>query len=631
MLRWLERNGYDVSYFADRLGPPRYRDPRPQGLPVRWARRVLVGRAARDVNAARDAGVHLAFLSGNEVYWKTRWESSTAGGGSTDYRTQVSTRRATRRAPSIATASATSRAIRTAIRGRASGGKTDGPRWPTPENSLSGQISWGDVTTAINVPAADAVLRFWRNAGMSGAMTLAPGTLGYEWDPEQPAYGGVQYPPAASLCRRPIAAGHDPPHEPVPRPSGALVFGAGTVQWSWGLDAVHDRGPPPETRGYAAGDREPALRHGRPASHAPGPGPATGGPLDTTAPTAVITDPAGGATVPGGNVTISGTAADTGAVWSPPLRFRPTAARPGAARPARRAGATPSARPTAPSRSSAAPWTTRQHRHRGQRDVHGRGAGLPVLDLRVLGDGNPGERHGRRRARREVPVRRRRVHHRASASTRRLGNTGTHTGTLWTTAGRDLGTVTFSGESATGWQEAIFDAPIADRRRHDLRRLVPHDRGNYADGHLVRTGRRRQPATARAARRGRWRQRRLSLTARAACTRPQTLPVVQLPGRRRVRDDGRAGHDPADDHRALARRWSASGVAVGANVTATFSEPVAAGVSGHDLRAARSPRMPSSRPPSPTTQAPGPRRSIRAAPSTTARPTRRPSRAASAA
>ena len=25
-------------------------------------------------------------------------------------------------------------------------------------------------------------------------------------------------------------------------PSGALVFDAGTVQWSWGLDGTHDRG-----------------------------------------------------------------------------------------------------------------------------------------------------------------------------------------------------------------------------------------------------------------------------------------------------------------------------------------------------------------------------------------------------
>jgi hypothetical protein len=32
-------------------------------------------------------------------------------------------------------------------------------------------------------------------------------------------------------------------------PSGALVFGAGTVQWSWGLDSYHDRQPdPPEDR-----------------------------------------------------------------------------------------------------------------------------------------------------------------------------------------------------------------------------------------------------------------------------------------------------------------------------------------------------------------------------------------------
>jgi hypothetical protein len=26
-------------------------------------------------------------------------------------------------------------------------------------------------------------------------------------------------------------------------PSGALVFGAGTVQWAWGLDTLHDRDP----------------------------------------------------------------------------------------------------------------------------------------------------------------------------------------------------------------------------------------------------------------------------------------------------------------------------------------------------------------------------------------------------
>ena len=31
------------------------------------------------MEAARNAGVRLAFFSGNEVFWKTRWESSIDG------------------------------------------------------------------------------------------------------------------------------------------------------------------------------------------------------------------------------------------------------------------------------------------------------------------------------------------------------------------------------------------------------------------------------------------------------------------------------------------------------------------------------------------------------------------------
>jgi hypothetical protein len=40
-------------------------------------------------------------------------------------------------------------------------------------------------------------------------------------------------------------------------------------------------------------------------------------------------------------------------------------------------------------------------------------------------------------------------------------NTGTHTGSIWSAAGALLGTVTFSGESASGWQTATFTTPIA--------------------------------------------------------------------------------------------------------------------------------------------------------------------------
>lgn len=41
------------------------------------------------------------------------------------------------------------------------------------------------------------------------------------------------------------------------------------------------------------------------------------------------------------------------------------------------------------------------------------------------------------------------------------GNGGTHIGNLWNVAGTRLATVTFAGESGTGWQQALFAAPVS--------------------------------------------------------------------------------------------------------------------------------------------------------------------------
>jgi hypothetical protein len=41
------------------------------------------------------------------------------------------------------------------------------------------------------------------------------------------------------------------------------------------------------------------------------------------------------------------------------------------------------------------------------------------------------------------------------------GNTGTHVGHLWSSAGFKLAEVTFTGETASGWQRAIFQTPVA--------------------------------------------------------------------------------------------------------------------------------------------------------------------------
>ena len=40
------------------------------------------------------------------------------------------------------------------------------------------------------------------------------------------------------------------------------------------------------------------------------------------------------------------------------------------------------------------------------------------------------------------------------------GNTGTHVGNLWSSTGTPLASVTFANESASGWQEALFSAPV---------------------------------------------------------------------------------------------------------------------------------------------------------------------------
>ena len=77
-------------------------------------------------------------------------------------------------------------------------------------------------------------------------------------------------------------------------PSGALVFGAGTVQWSWGLDSNHDRGAnPPDQAMQQATINLFADMGAQPASLQPGADPskplvAVAASGDSLAPTASI-------------------------------------------------------------------------------------------------------------------------------------------------------------------------------------------------------------------------------------------------------------------------------------------------------------------------------------------------------
>ena len=87
---WLEKQGYDVSYISgvdtDRLGADylkNYQSFISVGHDEYWS-----GDQRANVEEARDSGVNLLFWSGNEVYWKTRWEVAYSADG-TAYRTLV--------------------------------------------------------------------------------------------------------------------------------------------------------------------------------------------------------------------------------------------------------------------------------------------------------------------------------------------------------------------------------------------------------------------------------------------------------------------------------------------------------------------------------------------------------------
>ena len=176
MVRWLERNGYDVSYTtgvdSDRL-PAELLEHKlflSVGHDEYWS-----GTQRANVEAARDAGVNLAFFSGNEVFWKTRWENRTAARSSP-------TRRRTPNAQDRPEASIWTGTWRDP--------RPFNPQGARPENALTGTDRSPSTpgTAALRVPADDGKLRLWRNTPVRLAAAgrrrrrSTDDTVGYEWD-----------------------------------------------------------------------------------------------------------------------------------------------------------------------------------------------------------------------------------------------------------------------------------------------------------------------------------------------------------------------------------------------------------------------------------------------------------------
>ena len=535
MVRWLERNGYDVSYFsgvdAARNGNLilNHKLYLSVGHDEYWT-----GPHRNNVEAARNAGVNLAFFSGNEVFWKTRWENS-IDGTSTPYRTLVCYKE---------TLGPNSNPAATAAvdpfdpptwtgtwRDNSKSPPADGGR---PENALTGTIfmvngpsSDNPGNLSIKVPAADGKMRFWRNTTEArlapGTTAILPkGTLGYEWDEDQdngsrPA-GNFDLSTATYTLTTDLlldlggtyGAGSATHHLTLHRyynnlgqstqtPLG-LIFGAGTVQWSWGLDSNHDNpfgfaNPSPDPNMQQATVNLFADMSVQPATLQSGLVAATAS-TDTTPPTSTITWPTGGSVLTSGStIIISGTATDSGGgvvggvevsldsgnTWHPASG---------------RENWTYAWTPTV---LGAFTLETRSTDDSGNLEIPSTGTAVitvnppdcPCSDWNSStvpskvdsGDGSAGEYGVRFRSDYDGYIRGIRFY---KAST----NTGTHIGNLWSNTGALLATANFSNETSSGWQEVTFSNPVAITANTTYVTSYFAPTGHYSDtaGYFATTG-----------------------------------------------------------------------------------------------------------------------------------------------
>ncbi len=471
MIRFIERNGYDVSYISgldtDRAG----------GLLLNHRVFVSVGHdeywsgtQRANVEAARDAGVNLAFFSGNEVYWKTRYEPS-IDGTSTSYRTLVCYKETWDNAKIDPSPEWTGTWRDPRFSPPSNGGK--------PENALTGTAYKANFTDLpITVSSDEGRRRLWRNTTVASltpgtSRALAAHTVGYESDEDLD--NGYRQPGQIVLSTTTgftpqylqdygniVAPGTTTHHLTMYKAaSGALVFGAGTVQWAWGLDQNHDgAGAAASPVMQQATINLFADMHAQPTTLMSGMvsvSPSS----DTTGPAVTITSPTPGASVTNGaTMTVTGTATDVGGGVPAGVEVSTD-------------GGTSWHLAT-----GTTSWTYSYVQHGlGSASVMARGTddslntGAPVTvtlgvacPCSVFGAAVPAVADSNDASAVEVGLK-------LSTTTngwitgvrffKAATNTGTHVGSLWATSGALLARGTFVGESASGWQTLQFAAPVA--------------------------------------------------------------------------------------------------------------------------------------------------------------------------
>jgi hypothetical protein len=492
MVRFLEKNGYDVSYLAgvdsDRYGSllKNHKTFMSVGHDEYWS-----GAQRANVEAARDAGVNLMFLSGNEMYWRTRYEPS-ADTSHTSYRTLVSYKETWDSAkidPSTEW-TGTWRDPRYAPKSRGAG---------RPENALTGTMYMSNFTDLpVTVSAAEGKMRLWRGTTLanltSGSAALAPHTVGYESNED--VDNGERPPglirlstttgPAPQYLQdfgNTTGAGTTTHHLTMYRvASGALVFSAGSIQWSWGLDGTHDSDYAPEPADLRMQQAQVNLLADMSAQPTTLTSPLTVATksTDTTGPTVTVATPATGANIANGaQTTITGTATDAGG--------------------GRVAGVEVStdAGTTWHPANGTTSWTYTYSqsgmgatglRVRGMDDSANIGPTVTrnvnvTCPCGVFGSTVPATPAANDAAATELGLQFSPTADGFISGVRfykGAGNGGTHVGSLWSSSGQRLAQATFANETATGWQSVTFATPVPVTAGQTYVASYTAPQGNYS-------------------------------------------------------------------------------------------------------------------------------------------------------
>jgi methionine-rich copper-binding protein CopC len=499
MLFFMEKQGYDMSYTTD------VDSARRGNLITNHKVLLTVGHdeywsdeQRANVQAALDAGVSAAFMTGNDVFWKTQFNNS-IDGSNTAWRT-VTVYKDTLVSQDIdpsTTWTGTWRDPRFSP-------PADGGR---PENAMLGQLFQmnGYRSDSLQVPAAYGKMRLWQHTALTSmaagsTYSFQPGTLGYEWDTVQD--NGFQPAGVAELSSTTITANgnyvlnnygdlfqpgtltHNLTmyRNPV---SHSLVFAAGTVQWAWGLaddHAFQTDTPTSDIRMQQATVNLMADMGVQPATLTTGLTAQTRS-TDTTAPAVAITNsPApqvaqdyvfsGTVSDVGGVVAGVEASSDAGATWHPAnwttgtntwnYHFVPASTGPVTVEvravddSANLSGPTSATLTVGPRTCPCGVFAN------SAKPLNADTADSTQLEL--------GMKFQSSQAGFITGVR----------FYKGTGNTGTHTGTLWTATGTQLAAGTFTGETASGWQSMTFarSVPIQADTTYVVSYHAPN--GNYA-------------------------------------------------------------------------------------------------------------------------------------------------------